>query len=180
MIGQPSINAQVEVDFSYARRRAFLRRLIGHLRGDSEDLPAFEDVRRQLGAFNRSPRRTQTVEVRKIVGTVGRRQDFDACFLPVRSSLSGRWESVDWAFQSGEELPAVELYKIGDAYFVNDGNHRVSVARYQGAEAIDAEVVEFHSPKSSSASIPAVPSSCSGWRLRLGSKLKSMFSSERA
>jgi hypothetical protein len=40
-------------------------------------------------------------------------------------------------------LPAVSLYKIGEAYFVRDGNHRVSVARYHGVVEIDAEVVEI-------------------------------------
>jgi hypothetical protein len=176
MIGQPSVEAQVEADFDNARRRALLRRAIGRLRGDSKDLPAFEDVRKSLGAFNRVPRRMQTVEVQKIVGSVGRKQDFDACFLPVRSSMSERWENVDRAFQKGKELPAVDLYKIGDTYFVKDGNHRISVARYQGAETIDAEVVEFRSPESSSASIPVVPPNCSGWRSLLRSKLKSMIS----
>ena len=39
----------------------------------------------------------------------------------------------------------MSLYKIGDAYFVRDGNHRVSVARQQGVEMIDAEVVELRS-----------------------------------
>jgi hypothetical protein len=157
-----------------------LRHAIGRLRGRSEDLPVFEDVRKSLGAFNRIPPRMRTVEVQEIVGTVGRRHDFDACFRPVRSGMSGRWERVDRAFQTGKELPAVDLYNIGSAYFVKDGNHRVSVARYQGAETIDAQVVEFRSPKSSVASLPTVPSSCSGWRFRLRSKLESMFSGERA
>jgi hypothetical protein len=53
MIGQPSVEAQVEADFDNARRRALLRRAIGRLRGDSKELPAFEDVRKSLGAFNR-------------------------------------------------------------------------------------------------------------------------------
>ena len=44
---------------------------------------------------------------------------------------------------SGLELPAVRLYKIKDSYFVLDGNHRVSVARYQGVETIEADVTEF-------------------------------------
>ena len=38
----------------------------------------------------------------------------------------------------------MSLYKIGDSYFVADGNHRVSVARYHDVEWIDAEVTEFH------------------------------------
>ena len=85
----------------------------------------------------------KTVEVEKIVGSVGWCRDFDESFLPVRISVSGRGSRVDRAYHQGIELPAVSLYKIGDAYFVRDGNHRVSVARYHGAAAIDAEVVEM-------------------------------------
>jgi hypothetical protein len=54
-----------------------------------------------------------------------------------------RWKRIDRAFHRGEELPPVSLYKIGDSYFVADGNHRVSVVRYHGVEWIDAEVTEF-------------------------------------
>jgi hypothetical protein len=85
----------------------------------------------------------RTVEVKKIVGSIGRCRDFDESFLPVKVSMSGRWGRVDRAYHQGVELPAVSLYKIGDAYFVRDGNHRVSVARYHGVVAIDAEVVEI-------------------------------------
>ncbi len=38
------------------------------------------------------------------------------------------------------------LYKLGNAYFVLDGNHRVSVARFHGVEWLDAEVTEFRVP----------------------------------
>src|SRR5919107_1368292 len=57
----------------------------------------------------------------------------------------GRWSKLDQAVLRAEDLPPVSLYKIGDAYFVKDGNHRVSVARQQGIEMIDAEVVELRS-----------------------------------
>jgi ParB-like chromosome segregation protein Spo0J len=50
---------------------------------------------------------------------------------------------VDRAFHGGIELQPVVLNKIGDLYFVVDGNHRVSVARYHGVEMIDAEVTEL-------------------------------------
>jgi hypothetical protein len=61
--------------------------------------------------------------------------------------MGGRWGRVDRAYHRGVELPAVSLYKIGEAYFVRDGNHRVSVARYHGVVAIDAEVVEIRGKK---------------------------------
>lgn len=79
----------------------------------------------------------------RIVGSVGRSGQFDSAFMPVKRSLEGRWKNVDRAFHCGIELQPVVLNKIGDHYFVVDGNHRVSVACYHGVEMIDAEVTEF-------------------------------------
>ena len=84
------------------------------------------------------------VRVEQIVGSVGRSSEFDRVFLPTKASVGERWKRIDRAFHRGEELPPMSLYKIGDSYFVTDGNHRVSVARYHGVEWIDAEVTEFH------------------------------------
>ena len=77
-----------------------------------------------------------------VVGSVGRSGEFDAGFMPTRAS-AGRWKRVDLAFRTGRDLPPVVLYKLGDDYYVHDGNHRVSVARFEGVEMIDAEVTEF-------------------------------------
>jgi len=82
------------------------------------------------------------VEVSKIVGSVDRTGAFDRGFMPTKASLAERWKRVDRAFHRGLDLPAVRLYKMGDSYFVEDGNHRVSVARYQGVETIEANVTE--------------------------------------
>lgn len=180
MIAQINAETQAEVDFGRARRRALIRRVRGAVRKDTISLPAFEEVRRSLGVLNRLPlAKTETVEVEKIVGSVGRRNDFDACFLPVRSNVSSRWERVDRAFQQGEELPPVSLYKVGDAYFVNDGNHRVSVARYHGAESIDAEVVTFRSPRISPTEILGALPNCSGLMSLIRDKLRSVLSSRK-
>ena len=78
----------------------------------------------------------------KIVGSVGWARDFDRAFQSRRASAGTRWKRIDRAFYGDEELPPVRLFKIGAEYFVEDGNHRVSVARYQGVEMIDALVVE--------------------------------------
>lgn len=48
---------------------------------------------------------------------------------PVCSCSAERWKRVYGTFLEGQALPPVELYKPGGAYFVVDGNHRVSVAR---------------------------------------------------
>jgi len=180
MIAQINAETQAEVNFGRARRRALIRRVRGAVRKDTFSLPDFEEVRRSLGVLNRLPlARTETVEVEKIIGSVDRSKDFDACFLPVRSNVSSRWERVDRAFQRGEELPPVSLYRMGDAYFVNDGNHRVSVARYHGVESIDAEVVTFRSPRVTPTEVLGALPNCSGLMSRIRHKLRPALSSRK-
>jgi hypothetical protein len=85
----------------------------------------------------------RTVPVEQIRGSVGRCSEFDRGFMPARASVEERWKRIDRAFHRGEELPPVNLYKVGGFSFVLDGHHRVSVARYHGVECIDASVTEF-------------------------------------
>ena len=115
---------------------------------------SFDEVRRTLGADNRFYLGKKVVDVSKIVGSVGRHGEFDSDFMPVKANLSYKWRRVDRALRRGEELPAVSLYKIGDTYFVVDGNHRVSVARYQGVEMIDAKVTQFGAWSSADLEVP--------------------------
>jgi hypothetical protein len=138
---------QAEKDFTRARRRAFLRRIGAFLRRDpgSNRLLSFDEVRSALGAVQQVYLGMRTVPVAKIVGSVGRHRDFDRAFLPSKGDLGTRWKRIDQMMQRAEELPPISLYKIGDAYFVRDGNHRVSVAHQLGVEMIDAEVIELRS-----------------------------------
>ena len=142
-----NMSEQVDADFSKARRKAFLRRVGSYLRNDpdSNRLLSFDEVKKALGAVHQVHLGTRTVPVEKIVGSVGRHRDFDRAFLPSKGGNSERWKKIDALMHRAEELPPVSLYKIGDAYFVNDGNHRVSVARQQGIETVEAEVTELRS-----------------------------------
>jgi len=145
MVGYMSVEEQVDADFSRARRRAFLRRISARLRKGPipNRLLYFEEIRRKLGVAGGVRRGRRTVRLTDIVGSVSRCSEFDGAFLPLREGARTKWERIDRAFVRGEELPPVSLYKIGSSYFVEDGNHRVSVYRYQGVEFIDAEVREF-------------------------------------
>ena len=145
MIGYVGVDEQVDKDFHRALFRASLHRWRDRVlrRAARAHVLSFDEARSTLSRWCQVYRGMRTVEVEKIVGSVGRSRDFDESFLPVRVSMSGRWGRVDRAYHQGVELPAVSLYKIGETYFVRDGNHRVSVARYHGAAAIDAEVVEI-------------------------------------
>jgi hypothetical protein len=124
----------------------------------SNRLLSFDDVRRELAAKNRLYRGTRVVEVDQIVGSVGRWRDFDRSFLPARASVGQRWKRIDRAFQRGKDMPPVKLYKLEEAYFVVDGHHRVSVARYHDVPTLEAAVVEFH-PKRLAGPAPAISNS---------------------
>jgi hypothetical protein len=138
---------QSDRDFSRARRKAFLRRIGAYLRRDpgSNQLLSFDEVKGALGAVSQVYLGLREVPVSKIVGSVGRHRDFDRAFLPSKPDLGTRWRRIDEIMHRAEGLPPVSLFKIGDAYFVQDGNHRVSVALQQGVEMIDAEVIELRS-----------------------------------
>lgn len=145
MIGYIDVQEQVDKDFHRALLNASLHHWTCRLRGVStqEQLLSFEEAKGALVQWTQAYRGMRTVEVEKITGSVGRWRDFDGSFLPRKVSMCERWGLIDCAYHRGVELPAVSLYKVGDSYFVRDGNHRVSVARYHGVAAIDAEVVEL-------------------------------------
>ena len=140
------LNEQVDWDFSRSLRRARLRRLVLHLRGKPAACsisPSFEEVQGTFRAYNRVRRGIRVVDLEKIVGSVGRSKDFDRSFMPLRVNVGERWKRVDLAFYRHQALPPVSLYKLGDSYFVEDGNHRISVARYHGVPDVEADVTEL-------------------------------------
>src|SRR5919107_6455179 len=130
------IEDRVDADYDHARRRAFFGSLRARFLGGRDRLLSFDEVRKALGADNRFYLGRKVVEVSKIVGSVGRHGEFDSDFMPAKSSLSYKWKRIDRALRRGVELPAVSLYKIGGAYFVEDGKHRVSVTRYHGVRML--------------------------------------------
>jgi hypothetical protein len=136
------IEARVQADFARVRSRAFLKDVLTLFSGRWNSLLSYDQVKEKLRIGGPIYRGVRTVEVAKIVGSVNRYRDFDRAFLPASNRLAPRWQRVDRAFYEDVNLPPVVLYKVGDVYFVVDGHHRVSVAREQGQEFIEAEVRE--------------------------------------
>lgn len=129
-------------DFRRARSQADLRELLSRLTGASNQLLSFDEVRRLLKAEGSSERGVRDIPLDAIVGSVGRYTDFTRDFLPRRKVQPHRWARVRLAASGLVGLPPIDVYKIGEVYFVQDGNHRVSVARQLGAKYIQAYVTE--------------------------------------
>jgi hypothetical protein len=130
-------------DFERAVMRGFLRKILSILtRTDNELLP-YDEVREQIPIRGQHYLGPMQVPIEKIVGSMGRYHDFDRAFLPIQIRTKDRWVSIDKAHYAQVELPPVELYKLGEIYFVKDGNHRISVARERGQEFVDAYVTQI-------------------------------------
>ena len=132
-------------DFDKALRVARMRQLWERLTGHRSRLIPFDYLQHIVESTNRRYRGIQAVPLTKIIGSLDRSTDFDRSFLPIQVHSRSKWIHVDAANLQGIVLPPISLYKVGDAYFVVDGHHRVSVARRQGQAFIDAEVTEVQS-----------------------------------
>ncbi|CAG1012804.1 hypothetical protein ANAEL_04512 [Anaerolineales bacterium] len=136
------LNSRVRSDFSRARFKSFINQVRSVLWGQPSQLLSYDDVKEKLRIGGPIYRGVKTIRVDQIAGSLNRYHEFDRAFLPKADQLSSRWQKVDRAFYEDIHLPPVVLYKVGDVYFVVDGHHRVSVAREQGQEFIEAEVRE--------------------------------------
>ena len=136
------LTERVRSDFSRARFKAFLNRIGSVVSGRPTTLLSYDEVKSALHIGGPIYRGVRTVRVEDIVGSLNRYHEFDRAFLPAVDTTGSRWQSVDRAFYQEVSLPPVVLYKVGQVYFVVDGHHRVSVAREQGQEFIEAEVRE--------------------------------------
>jgi nucleotide-binding universal stress UspA family protein len=130
-------------DFRHERRMAALQEILARVTGKSIELLDYRDVTSQLKLQGSSDKGLHDIPIASIVGSVGRYTDFTRGFLPRHDSDIERWARVKAEVTGGMTgLPPIEVYKIGDAYFVRDGHHRVSVARQLGADHIQAYVIE--------------------------------------
>jgi hypothetical protein len=142
----PNVMRMANDDFENAYRRGFWRHVVNWFTQKEDTLLPFDEVRKRLPISGQHSIGIQEVPVDQIVGSVGRYNDFDHHFLPRHNKTKERWMSIDLAHIKDVVLPPIEVYKIGSLYFVNDGNHRVSVAREHGQVFIDANVIEINVP----------------------------------
>jgi hypothetical protein len=142
-----SVRFKADVAFSQARRRVFFQRILGFFTGHQpEHLLSFEQVRSKLKIRDQHYAGTQTIPIDKIVGTTGRYQEFNRAFLPTQDFIRDRWKHIYEVAHGQEGFPPIDVYKIGDVYFVRDGHHRVSVLKELGATTVEATVTELETP----------------------------------
>ena len=139
--GSPRVDA--ESDFMRARRHQALSALAARLRNDTDDVVqsmSFDEVVEALGRRGESYLGSKVIPLDAIVGSVDKVRDFDRRFRPTSGRSRERWERLSRASRTGEIIPPIDVYQVGDSYFVRDGHHRVSVARSLRLKVIEASV----------------------------------------
>lgn len=133
----------VQKDFDRARLKNFLNEVFSFITKKDNELLSFHEVKKAVRPVNQFYKGVKSIPLENIIGSEGRYKDFDKEFLPKQDTARSRWQNVDKAFHEQKELPPIQVYQVGDIYFVKDGNHRVSVAKEQKKKYIDAEIIEL-------------------------------------
>ena len=120
--------------FRAARLQGNLEKIQAALSGKSADLLSYEDVRSKVNAQETNLRELKDIPLDAIAGSVGRYADFTRRFFPLQEGDENRWARVRLQAERLDGLPPIEAYQLGEAYFVIDGNHRVSVDAQPGCD----------------------------------------------
>lgn len=137
----PSTNYDVALrDFMQAKKRAAIRQLIARITGESGALLSYNEVVETLSTGDLVQQGVQEIPLEKIVGSVGRFNEFTRDFLPTQSTDGDRWARVKASLADMKGWDPIDVYALGTLYFVKDGNHRVSVARQLNSKTISARV----------------------------------------
>ena len=128
-------------EFSRLQARALRSSLWPELTGKKARLEVFPE-RTPEKSPNRRFIGENEIPLEQIVGTLNRQNDFDDQFRPLKPSLRDRWVNTRLAHEREGWAPIL-VHKVGDHYYVEDGHHRVSVARYLGMAFIQANVWEY-------------------------------------
>lgn len=140
-----SPRADAESDFLRARRHHVMSSIYSRFRSDADERAqplSFDEVCQALGVRGERGLGILVIPLERIVGSVDKVGDFDRGFRPTTGRGRQRWERLAQAMRRGETIPPIDVYKLGELYFVRDGHHRVSVAKTLGLDLIEADVTE--------------------------------------
>jgi len=131
--------------FQQTSKRGFWKNLLLRALGRNinlDDLNQIIGQRRVTRTYNLG---VQDVAISSINGSVDRSHDFTRDFAPTGTNqeIRDRWRTIYGLAVLGKGFPPVELYKVGDTYFVKDGHHRISVTTHLGWATIQAQVTEL-------------------------------------
>lgn len=165
---EPAMNVRhhARVCFGRCHQRGWQGQLWRKLLGRQEALLNLHEVAQSDTVQTRSHAGVRLVPIDRVRGSEGRCDDFDSSFRPLKRLSDERWISIFCAQDADVPLPLVELIQVNDRYFVRDGHHRISVARWLGQKEIEAEVTVWHRRESQAGAPTIAQPVCSTKRLQ--------------
>ena len=130
-------------EFQKALRRGRLESLFGRITKQPYRLLPFETIKMDLNLVSRTERGRREIHLDQIIGSVDKYEWFTRSLLPLSNRLETRWRTIYTLMQSFRGIPPIEVYQVGSDYFILDGHHRASVARYLGNRVIEAYITEW-------------------------------------
>jgi hypothetical protein len=130
-------------EFQRALRKGRLESFFKRITGHPYHLLSFEAIKMDLNLVSRTGRERQEIRLDQIIGSVDKSEWFTRSLLPLSTRLENRWGIIYTLMQGSRGFPPIEVYKVGRDYFILDGHHRASVARYLGNRVIEAYVIEW-------------------------------------
>jgi len=127
--------------FESAMRRGFWNRIKARLQNQPTGLKDFETWQASKPVKDRIDRGVTSIPINQIIGSLGRSNEFDSCFMPLDDTVEMRWKHLLKLTMIGVTLPPIDVYRTDDGYFVIDGNHRVSINSFLGVDFVDAHVI---------------------------------------
>ncbi|HMQ50728.1 MAG TPA: hypothetical protein PKE64_31285 [Anaerolineae bacterium] len=136
-------------EFNRAKLKGFWQSLFDLVTRRRSNLLLLSQVVRQMNLENSIDLGVQDIPIEKIVGSVSRSTDFTRTFMPVTNDRASRerWRKIYTLVTLGKATPPIEVYQVGQQFFVVDGHHRVSVARHLGWKSLQAHVTELLIPE---------------------------------
>jgi uncharacterized membrane protein YgaE (UPF0421/DUF939 family) len=137
-----SLTVDGHLEFEEELGQARMRGLTGVLTRQRRTPTVLADVVQAAGIKSEADGGVREISLAHIRGSESRSMDFDVSFLPRRRHLRRGWVRLYTEMEEGRPVPPIDVYQVGDAYFVKDGHDRVSVARRLGRERMQAHVIE--------------------------------------
>lgn len=130
-------------EFRRALNKGRMEAFFGRITGRPYRLLAFETVKKDLNLITHLARGRKEIRLERIIGSVGRYEQFSRALMPLDARLENRWRNIYHIAQRPRGFPPIQVYQVGEDYFILDGHHRASVARYLGYQHIEAQVIEW-------------------------------------
>lgn len=139
---QTRLSAQGE--FRRLVAQAIFETLQNRVLGRPTGLRSFGGARKALGPNVMGTKKLREIDLSQVAGSVGRWQEYTPSFRPRHLSDEDRWVRIKRVVNGTGGLPPIEVYRLGDAYYVEDGHHRVSVLKHSRVRQVEAWVAEVH------------------------------------